>query len=82
MMITKIEYGQNLVKLLCFNSFVVIKILLCYDRFNKDSGCLHTTPFTVLGNFDRICVFLHGYELFRTGSCSFELVAGKLGGCG
>ena len=51
-----------------------------YDCFNKDSGCLHTTPFT--GNFDGICVFLHGYELFRTGSRSFELVAGGLGGCG
>ena len=25
---------------------------------------------------------LLGFELFRTGSCSFELVAGGLGGCG
>ena len=79
-MITIIEYGQNLAKLLYCNSFVAIKILLHYDCFNKNSGCLHTTPFT--GNFDSICVFLHGYELFRTGSCSFELVAGGLGGCG
>ena len=47
-MITIIEYGQNLVKLLYFNTFVAIKILLCYDCFNKDSGCLHLTPFTVL----------------------------------
>ena len=81
-MITIIEYVQNLVKLLCFNSFVTIKILLCYDRFNKDSGCLHPTPFTVLGTFDSICVFLHEYELFWTGSCSFELIAGWLGGGG
>ena len=51
-----------------------------YDCFNKNSGCLHTTPFT--GNFDGICLFLHGYELFRTGSCSFELVASGLDGCG
>ena len=79
-MITIIEYGQNLVKLLYFNSFVAIKILLHYDCFNKNSGCLLTTPFT--GNFDSICVFLHGYELFRTNSCSFELVAEGLGGCG
>ena len=47
-MITIIEYNQNLVKLLYLNSFVAIKILLCYDCFNKDSGCLHLTPFTVL----------------------------------
>ena len=58
----------------------MIKILLHYDCFNKNSGCLHTTPFT--SNFDDICVFLHGYGLFRTGSCSFELVADRLGGCG
>ena len=25
---------------------------------------------------------LLGFELFRTGSCNFELVAGGLGGCG
>ena len=31
------------------NSFVAINILLCYDCFNKDWGCLHPTPFTVLG---------------------------------
>ena len=80
MIITKIEYGQNLVKLLYFNNFVVIKILLHYDCFNTNSGCLHTTPFT--GNFDSICVFLHRHELFRTGSCSFERVVGGLGGCG
>ena len=48
MMITVIEYGQNLVKLLYFNRFVAMKILLRYDCFNKDSGCLHLTPFTVL----------------------------------
>ena len=47
--------------------------------FDKNSGCLHTTPFT--GNFDDICVFLHEYELFRTDSCSFKLVAGGLDGC-
>ena len=80
MMITIIEQGQNLVKLLYFNSFVAIKILLHYDCFNKNSGCLHTTPFT--SNFDDICMFLHGYELFRTGSRSFELLADGLGSCG
>ena len=79
-MVTIIEYSQNLVKLLYFNSFVAIKISLHYDCFNMDSGCLHTTPFTC--NFDSICVFLHGYELFWTSSCSFELVADGLGGCG
>ena len=79
-MVTIIEYSQNLVKLLYFNSFVAIKISLHYDCFNKDSGCLHTTPFTC--NFDSIWVFLHGYELFWTSSCSFELVADGLGGCG
>ena len=78
-MITIIEYGQNLVKLLYFNSFVAIKILLHYDCFNKNSGCLHTI--LVTGNFDSICVLLHGCELFWTGSCSFELVAGGIGGC-
>ena len=77
MMIAIIEYGQNLIKLLHFNSFVVIKILLHYDCFNKYSGCLHTTPFTC--NLVSICVFLHGYELFRTGLSKFELVAGGLG---
>ena len=61
-MITIIEYDQNLVKLLYFNSFVAIKILLQYNCFNKNSRCLHTSSFT--GNFDSICVFLHGYELF------------------
>ena len=79
-MITIIEYGQNLVRLLHFNSFLVTEISLHYDCFNKDSGCLHTTPFTC--SFDSICLFLHRYELFRTGSCSFDLVAGGLGGCG
>ena len=34
-MITIIEYGQNLVKLLYFNCFVAIKILLRYDCFNR-----------------------------------------------
>ena len=32
-MITIIEYGQNLVKLLYFNSFVAIKILRIQDAF-------------------------------------------------
>ena len=36
-MITIMEYGQNLIKLLHFNSFVAIKILLHYDCFNKNS---------------------------------------------
>ena len=79
-MITIMEYGQNLTKLLHFNSFAVITILLRYDCFDKNSGCFHTTPFT--GSFDSICVFLHGYELFRISSSSFELVAGGLGDCG
>ena len=79
-MITIIEYGENLIKLLHFNSFVTITNLLHYNCFNNNSGCLYTTPFT--GKFDSICVFLHGYELFRTGSSSFELVAGGLGDCG
>ena len=35
-----------------------------------------------MGNFDNICMFLHGYELFQTGSCSNELVADRHGGCG
>ena len=39
-------------------------------------------PLPLMGNFDSICVFLHGYELFQTSSCSFELVAGGLSGCG
>ena len=81
-MITIIKYRHNLVKLLYFNSFVTIKILLCYDCFNKDPGCLLPTPVTVLGYFDSIWVFLHEYELFWTGSCSFELIAGWLGGGG
>ena len=38
-----------------------------------------TTPF--IDNFDGICVFLHGYELFWTVSCSFELVVSGLSGC-
>ena len=78
-MITIIECDQNLVKLLYFNSFVVIKILLHYDCFNKNSGYLDTAPFA--GNFDSIFMFLHGYELLRTGLCSFELVAGGISGC-
>ena len=28
----------------------------------------------------KICVFLHENKLFWTGSCSFKLVAGELGG--
>ena len=36
-MITIIEHSQDLVKLLYFNSFVAIKILLGYDCVNKDS---------------------------------------------
>ena len=39
-------------------------------------------PLQSYGNFDSICLFLHGYELFRTGSYSFELAVGGLGGCG
>ena len=54
----------------------MIKILFHYDCFNKNSGCLHTTPF--MGNFDGISVFLQGYKLFWTSSCSFELVVGGL----
>ena len=46
---TIIEYGQNLVELLYFNSFVAIKLLLRYNCFSKDSGYLHATPFMVLG---------------------------------
>ena len=38
-------------------------------------------PLQSYGNFDSICMFLHGYELFRTDQCSFELVVGGLGGC-
>ena len=30
----------------------------------------------------KICAFLHGYELFRTDSYSFELVVDELGGGG
>ena len=29
----------------------------------------------------KTCIFLHGYELLQTGSCSFELFVGELG-CG
>ena len=78
-MITIIEHGQNLVKLLYFNSFVAVKIVLHYDSFNKNSGCLHNTLF--MGNFDSICMLLHGYELFQTSSCSFRLVAGGFDSC-
>ena len=39
-------------------------------------------PLLAWGNSDSISVFLHGYELFWTGSCSFELVAGGLSGSG
>ena len=49
----------------------MIKILLHYDCFNKNSRCLHITPFE--GNFKSVCVFLHGYELFQTSLCSFLL---------
>ena len=35
-MIAIIEYGQNLVELLHFDSFVAMKILLCYNCFNED----------------------------------------------
>ena len=41
-----------------------------------------TLPLQSQGNFDSIWVFLHEYELFWTGSCSFELIAGWLGGGG
>ena len=39
-------------------------------------------PLRSSGNFDSICLCLHGYELFRTGLCSFERVAGGLEGDG
>ena len=49
-MIAIIKYGQNLVELLYFNSFVAIKLLLLRcNCFNKDSGCFLATPFMVLG---------------------------------
>ena len=66
--------------MLYLNNFVAIKILLHYDCFNKNSGYPHTTAFT--RNFDNICMFLNGYELFRIVSCSIELVADRHGGCG
>ena len=75
-MITTTEYGQNLVKYIYFNSYVVIKILLRYDYFKKIPHPL----FRYLGNFDRICIFLQGNELFWTGSCKFELVEDGLSG--
>ena len=45
-------------------------------------GAFTSLPLRSEGNFDGICVFLHGYELFWTGLCSFELVTGGLGGGG
>ena len=33
-------------------------------------------------HISKICVILHEYELFRIGSCSFELVTGEIGGGG
>ena len=39
-------------------------------------------PLQSYGNSDSIRLFLHGYELFWTSSCSFELAVGELGGCG
>ena len=81
-MITIIAYGQNLIELLYFNSFVAIKILLSYDCFNKTEDAFTSLPLRSQGNFDNICVSLHEYELFRIGLCSFELVAGELGGGG
>ena len=39
-------------------------------------------PLQSYGNSDSIRLFLHGYELFWTSSCSFELAMGELGGCG
>ena len=79
MMNTIIKHSHNLVKLLYFNSFVAIKILLHYC-FKKNSGCLHTTLPT--SNFDSISMFLLGYELSWIGSYGFELVIGGIGECG
>ena len=59
-MITTTEYGQNLVKYIYFNSYVVIKILLRYDYFKKIPHPL----FRYLGNFDRICIFLQERNCF------------------
>ena len=44
-MITIMEYDQNLVRLLYFNSFVATKISLHYDCFNKDSDAF--TPLSL-----------------------------------
>ena len=43
-MITIIAYGQNLIELLYFNSFVAIKILLSYDCFNKTEDAFTSLP--------------------------------------
>ena len=47
-MITIIEYDQNLVKLLYFNSFVAIKILLQYNCFNKKIIVFTPLPLRVI----------------------------------
>ena len=49
MVITITEYGQNQVKLLYFNSFVAIKILLRHDYINKDSHAFMPLPIRSLG---------------------------------
>ena len=79
-MITIIEYDQNLVKFLYFNCFVAIKILLRCDCFNRIQDAFTSLSLPSQSNFDSICICLHGYELFRTGLCSFELFAGELEG--
>ena len=78
-MITIIEKARIWLDCYILINFVAIKILLHYDCFIKNSGCLHTTFFT--SNFDGISMFLHGHELDMnmTGSFRFELVAGGLG---
>ena len=64
-----VQYIQNLV---CS----IEKSLNCQNHSSSDSH--HPITHTPR----KICVFLHGYELFRTGSCNFQLVAGELGGSG
>ena len=81
-MITVIEYGQNLVKLLYFNTFAAIKFYCALIVLIRTQDAFTALPLRSQGNFDSICIYLHGYELFRTGLCSFELVAGGLGGGG
>ena len=80
MIITMIKYDQNQIKLLYFNSFVAIKIYWITIVLIGVEDVFYTTPFT--DNFHSRYMVSHGYELFRTSSCSLELVAGGLGGCG